>query len=293
MKTPRTLQTKRTRPKAGFRIMHAATRSTKKRKQRASTTAAPEDLGEVPGVGVPLALVVILLLHVAAIAGIWIHDKWSESADLKATKVALKDDVPPQRDASLDFHLVSSGDTAESISTNYGVSKDSLISANDGISQFEAGWKINIPARRNTSAVPAVAIAGGSSVRDDPPRFTPQSRPLIQTRDDESIPGSRPGALVEVGSPEAEAERTNEPVYIAPVEPVRVDSIPVEPARVDPVRLAPVTSGSRQHVVKSGETLWRIAHNNKITVDQLKRANPNVNVNALKIGAKLFIPSSQ
>ena len=77
--------------------MHAATRSPKKRRQRASTTAAPADLGEVSGVGVPLALVVILLLHVAAIAGIWIHDKWTESADLEATKVALKGDAPPQR----------------------------------------------------------------------------------------------------------------------------------------------------------------------------------------------------
>ena len=96
-------------------MMHAATRSTKKRRQRASTTAAPADLGEVSGVGVPLALVVILLLHVAAIAGIWIHDKWTESADLEATKVALKGDAPPQRITSLDFHLVSSGDTVGSI----------------------------------------------------------------------------------------------------------------------------------------------------------------------------------
>ncbi|MDG2400577.1 MAG: LysM peptidoglycan-binding domain-containing protein [Akkermansiaceae bacterium] len=281
MKTPRTLQTKRTRPKKGFRMMHAATRSTKKRKQRASTTAAPADLGEVSGVGVPLALVVILLLHVAAIAGIWIHDKWTESADLEATKVALKGDTPPQRITSLDFHLVSSGDTIGSIAREYGVSQESLMNANEGIGEYVAGWKINIPAARKTNVGPAEAIAGGNNVEDEPLKFTPQSRPLIQTSDDESIPGSRPGDLVEVGG--SETGRIEQAVLIRPVSPVRID--PASPNQV--------ASGARQHVVESGDTLWGIAKNNKVTVDQLKRANPKVNTNALKIGAKLIIPSSR
>lgn len=271
--------------------MHAATRSTKKRKQRASTTAAPEDLGEVPGVGVPLALVVILLLHVAAIAGIWIHDKWSESADLKATKVALKDDVPPQRNPAMDVDVVSRGETMDSIAAKHGITKDSLISANDGIAELQIGWKYNIPPRPITNVAPAGTIAGAGDVVEDIPGITPQERPMIQTRDDRDIPGSRPGELVEVGGAEAEAGRTDEPVLIRPVEPVRVD-----PVRVDPVRPAPAPAAAgntKIHVVKPGETLWRIAHNNKITVDALKRANPNVNVNPLKIGAKLVIPSSR
>jgi LysM repeat protein len=281
MKTPRTLQTKRTSPKKGFRIMHAATRSPKKRRQRASTTAAPADLGEVSGVGVPLALVVILLLHVAAIAGIWIHDKWTESADLEATKVALKGDAPPQRITSLDFHLVSSGDTVASIAREYGVSQDSLMSANEGIGEYEAGWKINIPAARKTNVSPSVAIAGGNNVEDEPLKFTPQSRPLIQTSNDESIRGSRPGDLVEVGG--VEAGKIEQAVLIRPVSPVRIDQ----------ARSSTVANGANQHIVKSGDTLWGIARNNKVTVDQLKRANPNVNTNALKIGAKLVIPTKR
>ena len=263
--------------------MHAATRSTKKRKQRASTTATSADLGEVPGVGVPLALVVILLLHVAAIAGIWIHDKWTESADLEATKVALKGDAPPQRDTNLDFHLVSSGDTVGSIANEYGVSVDSLIGANDGIKEYEAGWKINIPAARKTSVGSASTIALGNDPKEVPQRFTPQSRPLIQTSSDESIPGSRPGDLVQVGGLDAESGRTDQAVLIRPVSPVRVGSAGPNP----------VASGAGQHIVKSGDTLWGIAKNNKVTVDQLKRANPKVNTNALKIGAKLVIPISR
>ena len=85
MNTRPTLQTKRKAPsKSGFRILRAATRRNSRRKQRAATTAAPEELGEVPGVGVARALVVILLLHVAAIAGIYLHNKWNSSSDLKA-----------------------------------------------------------------------------------------------------------------------------------------------------------------------------------------------------------------
>ena len=281
MKTPRTLQTKRTRPKKGFRMMHAATRSTKKRRQRASTTAAPADLGEVSGVGVPLALVVILLLHVAAIAGIWIHDKWTESADLEATKVALKGDTPPQRITSLDFHLVSSGDTVGSIAREYGVSLDSLMRANEGIEKYEAGWKINIPAAPKTDVVPANTVAGVDNVDNEPLKFTPQSRPLIQTGNDESIPGSRPGELVEVGG--SEAGRIEQAVLIRPVSPVRIDQ----------AQSNTVVSGGNQHIVKSGDTLWGIAKNNKVTVDQLKRANPKVNTQALKIGAKLVIPTGR
>jgi len=271
MNTPRTIQTKRTRPKAGFRKLHAATRSSKKRKQRAATTASPEDLGEVPGVGVPLALVVILLLHVAAIAGIWIHDRWSSSADLEATKPALKENVQPARIAELDSHLVDTGETAESIASRYGVEVEALVKVNEGISEYEAGWKINIPTRR-------VEVVPPTETVPDRVAITPVERPLIQTTDDQTLPGSEPGELIEVGSPLAEAGRTDEPVLIRPVAPVR------------PTGPAPVAG---RHIVESGDTLWRIAHNNGITVEALKQANPGVSASALKIGAKLVIPAGR
>lgn len=284
MKTPRTIQTKRTRPKSGFRILHAVTRASKKRKQRAATTATPEDFGEVPGVGVPLALVVILLLHVAAIAGIWIHDKWSESADLKTTKPALKEDVQPVRIAELDFHLVSAGDTIDSIAREYGVDQEALMKVNEGISKYQAGWKINIPSRRLENTAPSDSIVGRVNPPAEIPGYAPQERPLIQTSDDDSLPGSVPGDLVPVGGDSSETGRTDEAVLIKPVRPIRND-----PATVNPQGSA----GSRQHVVKSGETLWRIARNNGVSVDDLKRANPGVNVSALQIGAKLTIPASR
>ncbi|MFM2171663.1 MAG: hypothetical protein RI957_1892 [Verrucomicrobiota bacterium] len=50
-------------------------------------------------------------------------------------------------------------------------------------------------------------------------------------------------------------------------------------------------AGAATHVIKSGETLHRIAKNYGVTVTQLEQANPNVSANSLRIGAKLVVPS--
>ena len=43
------------------------------------------------------------------------------------------------------------------------------------------------------------------------------------------------------------------------------------------------------YIVKSGDTLWSIARNNNITVDELKAAN-NLTNNLLSVGQQLLIP---
>lgn len=50
-------------------------------------------------------------------------------------------------------------------------------------------------------------------------------------------------------------------------------------------------TGSNYYIVKSGDTLWNIAKNNNISVNELKEAN-NLTSNALSIGQALIIPSS-
>ena len=255
-------------------MLHAATRATKKRKQRAATATASEELGEVPGVGVPLALVVILLLHVAAIAGIWLHDRWSDSADLEATRPALKEDVAPTRNKELAPYPVEKGDTLESIAQKHGVTPKALAGVNNGVSDFQAGWVINLPPRRSADLGAVTRIPNVESEIEVAP-YAHTSRPLIQTRDDRSVPGSQPGELVEVG--------INEPIRVTPARPT-------QEARV--VIPAPHSS-SRTQIVKSGETLWRIAQNNNVTVNDLQQANPGVNASTLGIGTRLVIPASR
>ena len=50
------------------------------------------------------------------------------------------------------------------------------------------------------------------------------------------------------------------------------------------------STNTNYYIVKSGDTLWNIAKNYNITVDELKKANDLIN-NTLNIGQQLFIPS--
>lgn len=290
MKTPRTIQTKRTRPKAGYRILNAATRFTKKRKQRASTAAGQDEFTEVPGVGVARALVVILLLHVAAIAGIYIHNRWSAGADIEAKIPALEKNTPPTRLAELKPHTVTSGDNYEKIARKYGVDCEILRQVNEE-KDLEPGWIINIPNRRTEEIRPADAVIG----HVDPPIRQPyshQARPLIQS-ETATYPGVRPGELAPVAG--VDPEPTREAVLIKPRRAAVQDAPPrrQEIRQPAPQPRREIANSGRRHIVRSGETLWRIATNNGVSVDALKRANPNVNVNALKIGASLLIPNKR
>jgi LysM repeat protein len=48
---------------------------------------------------------------------------------------------------------------------------------------------------------------------------------------------------------------------------------------------------TKRHTVKSGETATSIAHAHRITVKELKSANPGVDLKKLKVGAKLTLPA--
>ena len=292
MKTPRTIQTKRTRPKAGFRMLHAATRLTKKRKQRASTAAHPEDLGEVPGVGVARALLVIFLLHAAAIAGICLHNRWSEGADIKASVPALKGPKPPSRIAELRPYTVNVGDNYDKIARKYGVDREALEKVNEG-KALEAGWVINLPNRRTEEISPVESMSGHVNpptlAEEQEPEYALVERPPIQTSDSETYPGSRPGEMVELeGAP---PEQTSQAILIKP----RVNN---PPSRRQPrIRLpqsqpAPASSAGR-HTVSSGDTLYGIARRYGVNVTALQRANPNVNASSMRIGTSLVIPGNR
>ncbi len=79
------LQTKR-QAKTGFRALYA--RTVKKRQHAATAASANELDGDVPSVGIGRALTVILVLHIVAIAAIWVGINW-QGSDNSASNSAI------------------------------------------------------------------------------------------------------------------------------------------------------------------------------------------------------------
>jgi LysM repeat protein len=51
------------------------------------------------------------------------------------------------------------------------------------------------------------------------------------------------------------------------------------------------SAGGEAYIIKSGDTLTKVAHAHGVTIKALKAANPNVDPNHIKVGDKLTIPS--
>lgn len=69
---------------------------------------------------------------------------------------------------------------------------------------------------------------------------------------------------------------------------------PVSPAApAAAVASAPATSSAaRTYVVKKGDSLWKIAHTQSVSIGELARANNLTKTSALKVGQKLQIPAN-
>ncbi|MDA8967432.1 LysM peptidoglycan-binding domain-containing protein [Akkermansiaceae bacterium] len=290
MKPKSTFQTKRKAPKSsGLRILNASTGNHKRRKQRAATATA-DDLGEVPGVGVARALIVILLLHVLAIGGIWMHSNWSKENTLKGSPAAAakaKDSAKPDLVPGGKYDFVESGDNYVIIARKHGVDVDALKAAN-GSAPLRPGLKINIPARRVESTKPSESIVGiqSSPIVEPTPPVRPISRPEI---------GARPLVQVESTPPSRPAE--SEPVLIKPrlmqdVPPPA--ALPVEPAapRAVEVREDPAPAPSyRTHKVVKGNSIWGLSRKYGVSSKSLMQLNGISDPSKLRLGKTLKIPT--
>jgi LysM repeat protein len=90
-------------------------------------------------------------------------------------------------------------------------------------------------------------------------------------------------------SPAPAATRSgNLTLYVAP-------SVTPTPVVISPVTVTPLPSPTptpRTHTVTKGEDMFGIAWRYRVTLEELKAANPEVNPNFLSIGAVLIIPFS-
>lgn len=82
--------------------------------------------------------------------------------------------------------------------------------------------------------------------------------------------------------PDEKVESTQEPIAAEP-------KINIEPAAQE--KKTPTHSGPISHVVQTGDNLTKIAKHYGVSVSDIKRANPNINIDKIKIGQQLVIPS--
>lgn len=284
---PQRLSTKR-RPvrKGGVSTLFANVARNKKKRHRASTTADAFE-GDVPNLGVARALAVILVIHVVAIGGIFVHSRWFDDGDeplfaRKAIQVepaqdavgaGLRDEgveLPKIRQGGSPGYSVGTGDTYAGIASRLGVSEQALREANANL-RLREGRSLIVPPKK------IVAV--------EPPEFA------------ELRGGRQLGARSEAAAPVASAPA--DPVPAPPKAiPVQPELIATDAARAvdarnsDQPAAAPASSsaGTARYAVKPGDTLWAIAQKHGVDVNKLMEFNGVSDARKLKIGMELRIP---
>ena len=257
-------------------MLHSKIRRRKKQRVAASADLA----SEVPNLGVARALFVILLLHVGAIAAIFIHNRVTDdeivvSGSESQTEASA---FPRQGVASVpaakggeNFYFVSTGDTYERIARLKSVDVQELRELNRS-KGLDPGAILRIPANKIESLVemdPAAPDAPESPAEVVKP-LTAVVKPRVTT------PNGDDGDSATVNV------REDQP---APVLAVRDG----DPPRAIPVREEDPTIAT--YAVRRGDTVWRIAQRHDVSVEDLLKANGISDARKLQVNMKLRIPA--
>ena len=273
-------------------ILNSKTRRGRKQ-QVAAGAATSADLGsEVPNLGVARALFVILLLHVGAIALIFIHNKWNNDepvalkSPVKEAPKAVAAVVPnlPKVQQGEDYYFVATGDTYERIARTKNVDVMALREVNNNVA-LRAGRILRMPTGAHVPAaaqVPAVAPLARRSAPEDPPAIRPVDPAPVEGR-------PRTVAMDERPATPALGVAENPPVRVQVERPVHVTpQIRVENA----AQAIPVTEDSgKVYTVKAGDTIWGIASDHKVSREALLELNGISDPRKLRSGMTVKIPT--
>jgi LysM repeat protein len=258
----RTLPVKR-RPvsKGIFRRLQANTRNRKQRVAAAGTAAVPEmEEEEDHSSRISRALTIIFLIHIVAIALIFIHHRFlddrapeQEISSLTTTTATPASDA--QRRESLP--RLSTGDTPYFVQTG------------DNYARIAAAFQVDENDLREANN--HVNIGPGQLLSIPPKRIVAEEPPEVAAIRANSHNNSESGLVEAVdisGAPRA---------------------ILIRPNNSSPS--APATHG-KTHVVQSGESIFRISSRYKVSQEALMRANGITDPRKMRVGSRLVIPES-
>jgi LysM repeat protein len=106
----------------------------------------------------------------------------------------------------------------------------------------------------------------------------------------ESLPGQQPDSNVVTSIPNPQGPGAVNP--LAPATSMAGNEAPA-PAPVAAAQPAPVSATVHVYVVKKGDSLWKIAKAESVTVADLSRANNMSKTSPLKVGQKLTVPAAK
>lgn len=275
----RTLPVKRKPVQNGlFRRLSAVTRN---RKQRVAAAAVPGaadmDLDD-GGSKISRALTIIFLIHIVAIGLIFIHQKFLDDRPAETSKVkpaaaaAVASPVPrdegPRFSSSDRIYVVKPGDNYTRIAEAEQIDEGDLRLANE---------------HRE--------IGPGSLLRIPPPRRIVAEEPPEVTAIRENTPPDTDRGLVEaVDVTNAPRARLVRPNTVPPITG-GIPSAQRPAAQVAAATPAPASAASgKTYVVRSGDTIWRISNQLKVSQDALMKANGISDPKKIRAGMSLVIP---
>lgn len=305
------IQIKRNKPtRSNYRVLYAKTG--RKRKLHAATTAASSrhaGLGaDVPNIGVGKALFVILVLHVLAVAAIYIHSVFPKGdtpsanqgqAASSAEKAGVftpatpqpekpvvkkkKPSVAPlQESAVKGRYLVAIGDTYPRIAKEQKVSEKALRALNNERA-LRAGVVLDLPAQlsaRPVDPTPAVVVKKASPKAS---AQKPSAPKVVVAKKKESAQVHEPvvARAAEVVKPKPQNDTSKAPKAILLEDDIE------QPATA----ASAVRDSGETYKIQRGDTLWGIASRFKVGRDDLLELNGIKDANKLYAGRTIKIPA--
>lgn len=274
---PHTLPVKRRPVQKGiFRRLSAVTR----RKQHVAATADADSDFDDGSSKISRALTIIFLIHIVAIGLIFVHRNFLDSNAPEEVKAAAAATVVPGKELPAvapaaprrqDLprlstgekpYIVRAGDNYTRIAASLGVDESDLRLVN-GHTDITPGTLLKIPPQRPAVAEPVPAVASldeTSTTHDD------LSDGLVD-------------AIDVTNAPRAVLVRGNGNKAATAEQPKAAATSPKASA-----------ASGKTHVVKSGESIWRIATRYKVSPQALMKANNISDERKVKIGTSLTIP---
>lgn len=263
---PHTLPVKRRpAPKGIFKRLSAVTGN---RKQRVAATASAGDMDTDDGSSrISRALTIIFLIHIVAIALIFVHQKFLDGrAPAPVAAIDTERNVPqpapapetrrldlPRLSSGEKPYIVKAGDNYGRIAAALAVDEKDLRLINEH-AEIKPGLILKVPPQRPAAVeAPAVAVAREDTAVDADQGLVP----AVDVSD----------------APRAQLVRPN----------VRHAAQSATPA-------AAVTTSGKSYTVQSGDSVWRIANKFKVNQAALMKANGISDAKKMKVGMNLVIP---